>query len=97
MADQLPVIAFASRDEFEAWLDEHHEEPGGIWIKFAKKGSRIPTVTYAEAVEVALMYGWIDGQLKRLDDSWYLQRFTPRRPQSKWSKINRDKATELIE
>ena len=69
----------------------------GFWIKIAKRGSGIRSVTYAEAVEVALCYGWIDGQGKRFDDEYYLQRFTPRRAKSIWSKINRAKATALIE
>ena len=97
MKDDLPVIAFASREEFAAWLDEHHERPDGLWIKFAKKASGIPTVVYAEALEVALCHGWIDGQVAKFDDRHYLQRFTPRRARSKWSKINRDRATALIE
>ena len=74
----------------------HHAESDGVWIKFAKKASGIPTVVYAEAVEVALTYGWIDGQVKRVDDVWYRQRFTPRRARSVWSKINRAKAEALI-
>ena len=97
MKDDLPVIAFASREEFAAWLDEHHERPDGLWIKFAKKASGIPTVVYAEALEVALCHGWIDGQVAKFDERHYLQRFTPRRARSKWSKINRDRATALIE
>ena len=66
-------------------------------MKFAKKGSGATTVTYAEALEVALCYGWIDAQVKRFDETYYLQRFTPRRKRSTWSKINRDAATRLIE
>ena len=66
-------------------------------MKFAKKGTGVTTVTYAEALEVALCYGWIDAQVKRLDETYYLQRFTPRRARSKWSKINRESATRLIE
>jgi uncharacterized protein YdeI (YjbR/CyaY-like superfamily) len=93
----LPVLPFASRDDLAAWLDANHASAQGVWIKFAKKGSGRPTVTYAEAVELALCYGWIDGQVAKFDDDWYLQRFTPRRARSKWSKINRDKATALIE
>jgi uncharacterized protein YdeI (YjbR/CyaY-like superfamily) len=89
-------LAFASAEAFEAWLAEHHATSDGIWIKFAKKASRIPTVVYAEAVEASLRYGWIDGQVKRLDDDHYIQRFTPRRARSRWSKINRAKAEALI-
>ncbi len=94
---ELPVIPFASRDAWEAWLEGHHATSEGLWLKFAKKGSDIETVTYDQAVEVALCYGWIDGQVTRFDEDYYLQRFTPRRSRSRWSKINRQKATELIE
>ena len=93
----LPIIPFASRDAWEAWLQEQHATSEGLWLKFAKKDSGIETVTYSEAVEAALCYGWIDGQKASFDDHYWLQRFTPRRPRSKWSKINRQKATELIE
>jgi uncharacterized protein YdeI (YjbR/CyaY-like superfamily) len=89
-------IAFASAAAFEAWLAEQHATTDGLWVKFAKKASGIPTVVYAEAVEAALRHGWIDGQAKRLDDDFYLQRFTPRRARSKWSKINCAKAEALI-
>jgi uncharacterized protein YdeI (YjbR/CyaY-like superfamily) len=95
--DDLPVIPFASRDDWEAWLVQNHDSADGLWIKIAKKASGIATVTHAEALEVALCYGWIDGQRDRLDDSWFLQRFTPRRARSKWSQVNRGKVTELIE
>ena len=91
-----PILPFASREEWAAWLEENHASPDGVWVKFAKKGTGIPTVTYADAVEVALCYGWIDGQSKGLDEQWYLQRFTPRRARSRWSKINREKALDLI-
>ncbi|HWC09616.1 MAG TPA: YdeI/OmpD-associated family protein [Acidimicrobiales bacterium] len=91
-----PVIAFESQAAWEAWLARHHATANGVWVKIAKKASGIPTVTHAEALEAALCYGWIDGQRNRLDDRWFLQRFTPRRSRSKWSKINRAKAEELI-
>jgi uncharacterized protein YdeI (YjbR/CyaY-like superfamily) len=90
------TLPFASRQEWEAWLASEHTRAEGVWIKFAKTGSGIPTVTYAEAVEVALSYGWIDGQAKGLDERFHLQRFTPRRPRSRWSKINRARAEALI-
>ena len=77
-------------------MDEHGEESDGIWLKFAKKDSGIESVVYAQAIAIALAYGWIDGQAKRLDDHHYLQRFTPRRSRSKWSKINREKAERMI-
>jgi uncharacterized protein YdeI (YjbR/CyaY-like superfamily) len=94
---ELPVIPFASREAWEAWLEENHTTSDGLWLKMARKGSGIETVTYDQAVEVALRYGWIDGQVRRFDEDYYLQRFTPRRLRSNWSKINRKKATELIE
>ena len=93
----LPVIPFASPQHWEAWLDEYHLTAKGLWIKFAKKGAGLDSVTYAEAVDGALCYGWIDGQTASLDDRFYLQRFTPRGPRSKWSKINRAKALALID
>ena len=93
---EQPVVFFAAPAQMEAWLDEHGETSDGIWLKFAKKASGIRSVVYAEAVEIALCHGWIDGQVKRLDEQHYLQRFTPRRARSKWSKINREKAERLI-
>jgi uncharacterized protein YdeI (YjbR/CyaY-like superfamily) len=93
----LPVISFGSQEAWEAWLAEHHASSSGVWLKIAKKGSGIDSVSYPEALDVALRYGWIDGQRDRFDDDYFLQRFTPRRPRSKWSKRNRDRATELIE
>jgi uncharacterized protein YdeI (YjbR/CyaY-like superfamily) len=91
-----PIAAFAAPDDWEAWLDAHHETSPGIWLKIAKKGAAA-SVSYAQALEVALCYGWIDGQKRALDDRFWLQRFTPRRPSSRWSRINRDKAQALIE
>lgn len=93
---QQPTLSFASAGAFEAWLAENHRSSDGIWLKFAKKASGIATVVYAEAVDLALCYGWIDGQVKTLDATWYLQRFTPRRARSKWSKINCKKVQMLI-
>jgi uncharacterized protein YdeI (YjbR/CyaY-like superfamily) len=89
-------VPFASAEAFEAWLAEQHAESDGLWIRFAKKASGIPTVVYKEAVEASLRYGWIDGQVKRLDEDYYVQRFTPRRARSRWSKINCAKAEALI-
>ena len=93
---EQPVVSFAAPAEMQAWLEEHGEASDGIWLKFAKKASGHPSVRYAEAVEIALCHGWIDGQVKRLDEQHYLQKFTPRRARSKWSKINREKAERLI-
>jgi uncharacterized protein YdeI (YjbR/CyaY-like superfamily) len=91
----LPTLTFASPKDWERWLEANHDA-GGVWIKMAKKGSGIASVTHAEALEIALCFGWIDGQRKGLDDQFFLQRFTPRRPRSNWSRINREKAELLI-
>ena len=96
-ADDLDTRAFASAAEWEAWLREHHAAAPGVWIRFAKRGSGVPTVTYLEALHAALCFGWIDGQARGIDDAAYVQRFTPRRTRSIWSKRNRDFATALIE
>jgi uncharacterized protein YdeI (YjbR/CyaY-like superfamily) len=95
--DDLPVLAFASADDWEEWLAGLHAEAAGAWLKIAKRGSAEATVSYADALEVAICFGWIDGQKGRLDDDYWLQRFTPRRPSGRWSKINAEKATALIE
>jgi uncharacterized protein YdeI (YjbR/CyaY-like superfamily) len=98
MAEELEVLPFATAEDWEAWLHAHHDTtPGGVWIKFARKASGIPTVTYLEALQVALCYGWIDGQARSLDERFYVQRFTPRRARSIWSKRNVGFATALIE
>jgi uncharacterized protein YdeI (YjbR/CyaY-like superfamily) len=94
---ELPIIPFASRDAWGAWLEENHATSDGLWLKFARKGSGIETVSFAEALDVALCYGWIDSQAGAFDERYWLQRFTPRRPRSKWSKRNRARATKLIE
>jgi len=91
------VLTFPSDADWEAWLDQHHADSDGVWIKIAKKSSGIPTVAYPEVLDTALCFGWIDGQRKALDERYFLQRFTPRRARSKWSKINRDKVTALTE
>ncbi len=93
--DDLPVLPFASAVEWEAWLEAHHAVAPGVWLKIAKKASGIPTVTYADALEVALCFGWIDGQKASYDESYFLQRFTPRRTRSTWSRINVTKVGEL--
>ena len=92
----VPTL-FKSAKAFEAWLKKHHATSDGLWLKIAKRGSDEPSVTYPEAVEIALCWGWIDGQKKGLDDQHFLQRFTPRRARSIWSKTNVDKAEALIE
>ena len=95
--DEPPILPFAARAEWAAWLEENHAVHDAVWVKFAKKASGKATVTYDEALEVALCFGWIDGLVRRFDDDFYLQRFTPRRKRSKWSKLNREKALALIE
>ena len=93
--DGLPTIPFASVAEWEAWLEEHHASSDGVWVKMAKKGSGIDSVRYPEVLHSALCFGWIDGRRQALDDQWFLQRFTPRRARSRWSRINRDTAERL--
>jgi len=97
VADDLAIVPFSCAADWAAWLDEQHGSSPGVWLKIAKKASGIATVTYAEALPIALQYGWIDGQKASFDNEFFLQRFTPRRPKSKWSQVNRIKATELIE
>ena len=95
--DQLPILQFADREAWTRWLREQPADSPGVWLKFARKASDIPSVTHPEALEEALRHGWIDGQIAPQDDSYYRMRFTPRRPRSKWSRINREKAIQLIE
>lgn len=90
-----PVEPFASPAAFEAWLEKHHAKATVVWIKMAKKASGIPSITWTEAVDVALCYGWIDGQSKSLGETWAIQRFTPRGKRSKWSKRNRERVARL--
>jgi uncharacterized protein YdeI (YjbR/CyaY-like superfamily) len=96
MADDLPILLFASSLDLEAWLEEHHASSAGLWLKIAKKGSGVESLSYAEALELALCFGWIDSQKRGFDEKYFLQRFTPRRPRGRWSRINREKAEELI-
>jgi uncharacterized protein YdeI (YjbR/CyaY-like superfamily) len=93
----LPIIAFDTEESWTAWLEENHATVQGLWLKIAKKGSVQSTVLYPAALMVALCFGWIDGQKQKFDDDFWLQKFTPRRPKSIWSRINRDKVNELIE
>ncbi|HET8873738.1 MAG TPA: YdeI/OmpD-associated family protein [Gaiellaceae bacterium] len=91
------TVFFDRPEAFENWLEQHGETAADVWIKMAKKHTGIPSLDWARAVEVALCFGWIDGQSRRIDDDWYLQRFTPRRPKSTWSKINREKVQALTD
>ena len=94
---EMEIVSFESAEAFESWLSDQHATSAGIWLKLRKKGAGIVALDYAQALEVALCYGWIDGQKGKFDAQHWLQRFTPRKPNSKWSKINRDKAVALIE
>ena len=84
----LPIIAFADAAKFEAWLAAEHDASAGIWLKYAKKATGYPSVTHSDAIDVALCYGWIDGQGRRFDDEYWLVKFTPRGRKSVWSQIN---------
>jgi uncharacterized protein YdeI (YjbR/CyaY-like superfamily) len=92
----LETRPFASASEWEAWLRANHATAPGVWIRFARKGSGVASVTYMEALQEALRFGWIDGQARSVDEAWYEQRFTPRRARSIWSKRNRGFAEALI-
>jgi uncharacterized protein YdeI (YjbR/CyaY-like superfamily) len=95
--NDLPIMSFASRGDWETWLAGQHETSPGLWLRIAKKDGGARSVSYPEAIEVALCFGWIDGQKRAFDDAHWLQRFTPRTARSKWSRINTDKARALIE
>jgi uncharacterized protein YdeI (YjbR/CyaY-like superfamily) len=90
------ILQFSSRAEWEEWLEANHATSPGVWLRLAKKGSGAVTVTRAEALEVALCFGWIDGQAASVDDEFWSQRFTRRTRRSRWSRINRDAAEGLI-
>jgi len=92
----LPVLRFADAAEMEAWLEGHGAEAGGFWLRLSRKGSGVGSVSKAEAVDAALCFGWIDGLMNPYDAASWLIRFTPRRPRSKWSVINRERAEALI-
>ncbi|MCX4569768.1 YdeI family protein [Streptomyces albogriseolus] len=92
-----PVLGFGTQEDFEAWLEEHQGDAEGLWLKIPRKGSGLPGVDYATALESALCFGWIDGHKRSLDETHWIQRFTPRRARSRWSAVNRRKALELIE
>jgi len=93
---ELPILPFANKKKWMDWLAKLHDKSSGAWLKIGKKDSGISSVTYEEALDVALCYGWIDGQKKGFDDQYWLQKFTPRGPKSIWSKINTEKAERLI-
>ncbi|MGH6615574.1 YdeI/OmpD-associated family protein [Sphingomonas sp.] len=92
----LPILPFADAAAWEAWLGAQPRDCKGVWLKFAKAGTGVPSVSKAQAIDGALIHGWIDGQLNPFDHHWWLVRFTPRKARSKWSENNRLRATELI-
>ena|SRR5436305_1283697 len=91
-----PAIHFSSADEWERWLESNHSTADGVWVKIAKQGTGIDSVRYPEVLDIALCFGWIDARREALDADYFLQRFTARRPRSRWSKINRAKAEQLM-
>ncbi len=94
-ADDADVIAFRDATAFEAWLTDHVDHTPGVWLKLAKKGSGVPSLTDDEAVDVGLCFGWISGQRRSLDATYYLQKYVPRRPRSRWSQVNVRRVAEL--
>jgi uncharacterized protein YdeI (YjbR/CyaY-like superfamily) len=94
--DGVEIIAFRDAAAWESWLAAHHERQAGVWLKLAKKGSGVPSVTSDEVVDVGLCYGWVSGQRRSYDESFYLQKYVPRRPRSLWSKVNVDKVEMLL-
>lgn len=95
-ANRLPTLLFETQQDWEVWLEAHHAVAPGVWLQIAKKATGKPSVSYAEALDSAICYGWIDGQKAGLDDAHWLQKFTPRRAKSGWSRVNCEKATALI-
>jgi len=93
----LPIKQFSSADDWRLWLSANQDTSNGLWLQIAKKGSAVPSVTYDEALEEALCYGWIDGQKAAFDESMWLQKFSPRGRNSIWSKRNRERAEQLFE
>ena len=91
----LPLLTFADAESFRRWLDEHGETSAGAWLRFAKRGAPEPTVSKSDAIDCALAYGWVDGQLGSLDAHYFKTRFTPRRPRSAWSQVNRERVERL--
>ncbi len=92
----IPILSFKSQNDFSTWLEKNHNSSDGIWIRLFKKGSGNESITYAEAVEESLCYGWIDSLVNKFDEKSYIQKFTPRRAKSMWSKINIGHIERLI-
>jgi uncharacterized protein YdeI (YjbR/CyaY-like superfamily) len=97
VSDDVPVVLFEHPEDWAAWLEENHAGSPGVWLRLAKKSSDLASLSYAEALEVALCYGWIDAKKKGYDESSWLQKFTPRGARSLWSKVNREKAEALLQ
>ncbi|SFD81596.1 Uncharacterized conserved protein YdeI, YjbR/CyaY-like superfamily, DUF1801 family [Actinopolyspora alba] len=95
-AENEPVLEFASGEQWREWLANNHDDSSGVWLRIAKKNAATTSVSYARALDEALCFGWIDAVKRSYDDSSWLQRFTPRKSRSKWSRINRDNAERLI-
>lgn len=95
MSAEPEVIFFPDAAAFESWLEAYHDLPQGVWLKIAKKGSGVASLTEDEAVDIGLCYGWISGQRRALDETYYLQKYVPRRPRSRWSMVNVRKVEEL--
>lgn len=95
--NELDILLFENRDKWRAWLEANHADSRGVWLRLAKKAAALQSVSYADAVEVGLCFGWIDGQSKSYDEESWIQKFTPRRSKSLWSKVNREKVLRLIE
>lgn len=93
---ELPIIPFVTQADWRAWLQEHHAQESGIWVRMYKKDSGVPSITYAQALDEALCFGWIDGQLQKYDEQSWCQRFTPRRVRSQWSAKNVQNVDRLI-
>jgi uncharacterized protein YdeI (YjbR/CyaY-like superfamily) len=94
---ELPQLRFESAEAWDEWLAQNHDSAAGVWMMIAKKGTGVSTVAYPEVLDLAISHGWIDGQRKALDETFFLQKFSPRGPRSRWSQINREKATRMIE
>src|SRR5579863_3438964 len=94
---ELPVVEAEDQNEWHRWLAANHDRIAGAWLKLAKQGSPTKTLSHSEAIEEALCFGWVDGQVRRFDEHFYLIRFTPRRQRSKWSQLNREKVERLLD
>jgi uncharacterized protein YdeI (YjbR/CyaY-like superfamily) len=95
-ADGWVVLPFETEQAFEAWLEAHHADTPGLWVKFAKKGRGIASISFPEAVQVATCFGWVDSKMQSVDDDYYVLRYQPRRPKSNWSASSKELAERLI-